>query len=1197
MPNCNGNHRKRLSPKKQMSLKVSDYPILLLAHNHSNDGDGIKWTESDLPDSCVSGSSWVIGGETLKNSASQQERLTTMATEHRSVLWNGVETHTYYSRKRGSAASDGTRGFDDDFDGLSMLKPQPKYSLAVNPSSSTNNTQIPPARSPASSRRGRKQQLWSLSPAAFHQSFDDRLKSSDEGVLSNSCGNIEEQTREYGRRKRRAAFCSGDTSKGAFAGSYGARGTDSADLECKTCRRVFTFGSIETPDQGAVARMRSPSAAGAMSLHLQPPTRTASTLMLHPGEFVDRSPRRLSVNLGTPNARSQPASPDTAPNNNRFRCSGVSSGARQPLGRSPQSSFDSNGDVGQISLNFLRCNGTMAPFKTLLTSTTSTSPATQTRAFVPIQQSALTRNQSGNLAQTAAATTPAIYGEFVKRKESLGRPRKQSDPRVSYEHALVAWQLNRNSRSMHSSPPHRPTGFSRIEQPTNSSELYANGSASIRQGGSGRRRGPSSMLKQDSIAEECDSRTPSPCPPFGNVIASSTPANNSFPYLPQSRHPSTGSQISDSQPLSPRFARYNVLQTPERKGSLSPNAGPSSSHSLSNERASTRRRGFQRGPSLSTAQSDVTDAQTRPQVVFESQMHGCMSYENTSRIRFDICSSGGSSLRNSNSSTLFGRGLTGTTLPVPPAVVGSTGLGGLKANGFVPRTYSGMPRDPSRWHFSITKQRSQSESAFNMKSRQLGLPPGVDDISPTGSGRMAGGGSASLSGCPSHRRCSMTILNPHKEQAILRRILGPTALDWLKNRDQLSKKSLSLVLSEDLEGQRPNEESAKTPLMKEEEKSGRLIQRQQLFQVRRVTSDYALFFAIFGIVCLVIKFHVHEVQLFMNSNSAEDWRIALTWRRCSRVALELLACGVCPLPIDIESTTTLVSLDVILSIPMFFRLYWICRVMLLHSRLFTDASSRSIAGLNRVNFNARFILKTLMTLCPGTMLLVFTASLWIIAGWILRQCERHHIGDPASSYRMAVKHQNYLNSLWMIAITFLSVGYGDIVPNTYCGRTVAVITGVLGTCTSSMVVAVIARKLELSRAELSVHNFMVDTQLTKKLKHSAANVLRETWLIYKHRRLVDKIDPVKIRHHQRKFLVAIYALRKVKRDQRKLAENSVSLGDVAKLSDIQRELGGLSELLRNSFKRSSFSNSNYEPDHSPVESLRRRRDRPLVDVP
>ena len=39
------------------------------------------------------------------------------------------------------------------------------------------------------------------------------------------------------------------------------------------------------------------------------------------------------------------------------------------------------------------------------------------------------------------------------------------------------------------------------------------------------------------------------------------------------------------------------------------------------------------------------------------------------------------------------------------------------------------------------------------------------------------------------------------------------------------------------------------------------------------------------------------------------------------------------------------------------------------------------------------------------------------------------------------EHANLLNTMWLVAITFLSVGYGDIVPNTYCGRGIAVFTG------------------------------------------------------------------------------------------------------------------------------------------------------------
>ncbi|CAD6221886.1 GSCOCG00005222001-RA-CDS [Cotesia congregata] len=373
----------------------------------------------------------------------------------------------------------------------------------------------------------------------------------------------------------------------------------------------------------------------------------------------------------------------------------------------------------------------------------------------------------------------------------------------------------------------------------------------------------------------------------------------------------------------------------------------------------------------------------------------------------------------------------------------------------------------------------------------------------------------------------------------------------------------------------------------------RLGRRKALFEKRKRISDYALVMGMFGIIVMVIEnelssagvytkasfystalktlitvstvillglifaYHALEVQLFMIDNCADDWRIAMTWQRISQITIELTICAIHPIPGEYYFlwTTKLankggdigsqwVPYDVTLSLPMFLRLYLICRVMLLHSKLFTDASSRSIGALNRINFNTRFVLKTLMTICPGTVLLVFMVSLWIIASWTLRQCERFHDEE----------HANLLNAMWLIAITFLSVGFGDIVPNTYCGRGIAVSTGMMGAGCTALLVAVVSRKLELTRAEKHVHNFMMDTQLTKRLKNAAANVLRETWLIYKHTRLVKRVNPGRVRTHQRKFLLAIYALRKVKMDQRKLMDNANTITDMAKTQNTVYEI-------------------------------------------
>uniref|UniRef100_A0A8C1YFT3 Potassium intermediate/small conductance calcium-activated channel, subfamily N, member 1a n=1 Tax=Cyprinus carpio TaxID=7962 RepID=A0A8C1YFT3_CYPCA len=388
-------------------------------------------------------------------------------------------------------------------------------------------------------------------------------------------------------------------------------------------------------------------------------------------------------------------------------------------------------------------------------------------------------------------------------------------------------------------------------------------------------------------------------------------------------------------------------------------------------------------------------------------------------------------------------------------------------------------------------------------------------------------------------------------------------------------------------------ESGNAPQKKNKDIGYKLGHRRALFEKRKRLSDYALIFGMFGIVVmvtetelswgvytkessysfalkclislstvillgLIIMYHAREIQLFMVDNGADDWRIAMTYERIFFIVLELLVCAIHPIPGQYVFTWTArlaftyvpsvadADVDIILSIPMFLRLYLIGRVMLLHSKLFTDASSRSIGALNKINFNTRFVMKTLMTICPGTVLLVFSISSWIIAAWTVRVCERYHDKQEVTS--------NFLGAMWLISITFLSIGYGDMVPHTYCGKGVCLLTGIMGAGCTALVVAVVARKLELTKAEKHVHNFMMDTQLCKRVKNTAANVLRETWLIYKHTKLVKKIDHAKVRKHQRKFLQAIHQLRSVKMEQRKLNDQANTLVDLAKTQNVMYDL-------------------------------------------
>uniref|UniRef100_A0A914HGU5 Calmodulin-binding domain-containing protein n=1 Tax=Globodera rostochiensis TaxID=31243 RepID=A0A914HGU5_GLORO len=306
------------------------------------------------------------------------------------------------------------------------------------------------------------------------------------------------------------------------------------------------------------------------------------------------------------------------------------------------------------------------------------------------------------------------------------------------------------------------------------------------------------------------------------------------------------------------------------------------------------------------------------------------------------------------------------------------------------------------------------------------------------------------------------------------------------------------------------------------------------------------------LIVSLINYHRIEVKMALIDSGAEDWRVALTTDRIIKLFIEVAVCAVCPFPGSGEISwpyiherriaTKTVPLDVLLSVPMFLRAYLLCRFMVLHSRQFQDAATRSIAALNRISMDFRFVIKTMMADHPMTVLIIFTVSYWICMSWMFTQCERYNESYTGSSEMV------YSNSLWFIMVTFMSIGYGDVVPTSYCGRFLSISTGIVGAGVSSALIAVISRKLELSRAEKHVNNFMADSKLTNARKNAAASVLQHTWFIHKYQqRNGQKADELRLRQHQRKFLNAINDFRRIKWDQRKLQDKGNLLLDVGKL--------------------------------------------------
>jgi hypothetical protein len=134
-------------------------------------------------------------------------------------------------------------------------------------------------------------------------------------------------------------------------------------------------------------------------------------------------------------------------------------------------------------------------------------------------------------------------------------------------------------------------------------------------------------------------------------------------------------------------------------------------------------------------------------------------------------------------------------------------------------------------------------------------------------------------------------------------------------------------------------------------------------------------------------------------------------------------------------------------------------------------------------------------------------------------------------------------------------------PRSICGRLIAVGCGLFGVFCTALLVAVINKKLQFTRSEKFVYQFVREIEMAKKVKIASSNVVKNCWRLYKiqtklssalvnsdisdeSKRLLIKQARETAVSKQRNLLHSIREVRELKEEQRNLIDASESRIDI-----------------------------------------------------
>jgi len=262
------------------------------------------------------------------------------------------------------------------------------------------------------------------------------------------------------------------------------------------------------------------------------------------------------------------------------------------------------------------------------------------------------------------------------------------------------------------------------------------------------------------------------------------------------------------------------------------------------------------------------------------------------------------------------------------------------------------------------------------------------------------------------------------------------------------------------------------------------------------------------IVMIVIRYYFYLVQLRRENIASKNDNLFTTglWKG---LLVEAILMSIFSPPGTFSNSTITgymlggsytYSWDSIFTFVICYKSYYAVRLFMIFSK-WNNEETLNIAKENGINLGFVFALKSSIKQYPFIFLSIIMGITLAFCGFLIRLFEQGFTPNVDPSAPPSIKGGNpdfeaYLDSFWLVIITMLTVGYGDLFPKTHLGRIVAIWTTISGMVIVSFLIVSLTNWTELTPEEKKSYVLIKREEAIQDMNSQAKTFMRKIMRIF-----------------------------------------------------------------------------------------------------